>query len=77
MAVQQKMLELLKTESALILDGAEVEQIDGAGIQLLAVFMKEAGERNIAIRWSGVSDRLRLAADQLGLGGFLGLSLAD
>ena len=73
-AIHQSMLDVLRSASSVTLDGSEVEQVDGAGIQLLAAFMKEAAERQIEIRWQGVSDPLRSAAAQLGLGDFLRLA---
>lgn len=56
---------------SLTLDGSRVESIDGAGAQLLAVFMKEAAERQIGVQWIQVSDRLQQAVDQLGLSSVL------
>ena len=44
-----------------------LEQVDGAGIQLLAAIMREATAQHVEIGWSGVSEALRGAAAQLGL----------
>jgi ABC-type transporter Mla MlaB component len=75
--LQKIMLNLFESVSVMSLNGSDIEQVDGAGIQLLAAFMKEAAERQIEVRWSGVSDRLWSAATQLGLADLLGLVGAD
>ena len=72
-SLKKTILDLFRSASGVTLDGAEIEQVDGAGIQLLAAVMKEAGERQIEIRWSGASQQLRSAATQLGLDELLGL----
>ena len=54
-----------------LLCGGEVEQVDSAGIQLLAAVMKEALARQIEIGWRDASQVLCDAADQLGLGDVL------
>lgn len=73
-SMQQSMLNLFSSTFGVILDGSEVEQVDAAGIQLLAVIMKKAAERQIEIRWSGASDQLCSAAAQLGLDDLLSLA---
>ena len=65
--LKQAMLDLYKSSDLLTLDGSEIEHVDGAGVQLLAAFVKEAAERRIDIRWSGASERLQSAVLQLGL----------
>jgi len=75
--LQRLMLNLFESASVVTLDGSGVEQVDGAGVQLLAAFMKEAAERQVEVRWSGVSDRLWSAATQLGLAEVLDLKGAD
>ena len=56
-----------------LLDGAGVERVDTAALQLLAAFHREAGVRGHEIRWAGASDALREAAGLLGLAGLLNL----
>ncbi|HXK55100.1 MAG: STAS domain-containing protein [Gammaproteobacteria bacterium] len=73
--LQQSMQALFEASVTLVaLDGREVEQVDGAGVQLLAAFLKEATERRVGVQWTGASDRLRSAAIQLGLNAELGLA---
>ncbi len=55
------------------LDGSQVEQVDGAGIQLLAALMKEAASRQVEIAWCACSAVVVEAAGQLGLDGLLQL----
>lgn len=55
------------------LDGRAVERIDTAGLQLLAAFVRELGERHHAIHWAGASPALAGAARQIGLDAALGL----
>jgi len=61
---------------SLVLNGSEIEQIDGAGIQLLAVLMKEAAAQQAQVAWSGTTVVLREAAAQLGLAELLHLQQA-
>jgi len=62
--------------SNLTLNGSEIEQIDGAGIQLLVVLMQEAAAQQARIAWSGTTVVLREAAAQLGLAELLNLQQA-
>ena len=71
--LQGSMRSLLESAMTLTLNGSSVEQVDGAGIQLLAAFINEAANRRIEIHWTGVSLPLRSAAVQLSLDAFLGL----
>jgi len=59
---------------SLVLDGSEIEQIDGAGVQLLAALMKEAAAQQTQVVWSGATTILRDAAAQLGLADLLQLN---
>jgi len=48
-------------------DGARVEQIDTAMLQLLASLWRTCGERGIACTWKGASAALRRTAALVGL----------
>ncbi len=61
------LLEMLQSGSDFIIDGAEIEQIDGAGLQLLATCILEAEKMHVAFKWRGASSALCNAASQLGL----------
>ncbi len=61
------LLDALQAGRDLVIDGAEIQQIDGAGLQLLAAFALEAERMHIAFTWSGASAVLCNASDQLGL----------
>ncbi len=70
----QRLTDALKSSGALSFDGSDVEQVDGAGIQLLAAFVKEAATLYVAFEWCGASQVLREAAGQSGLADLLQLS---
>jgi len=53
--------------SAASLDGAAVEKVDGAAMQLLVAFRRAAAAAGCTVSWSGASDVLREAAGLLGL----------
>ena len=56
------------------LQGAAVDQIDGAGLQLLLALQHSLKGQGRAVRWQGASDALRHAAAALGLTGALSLA---
>lgn len=62
---------VLQRATPVTLDGSSVESVDGAGLQLLAGFVKSADEVSLPVSWCGASDRLRQAAAVVGLGGVL------
>jgi ABC-type transporter Mla MlaB component len=59
-----------------VLDGASVERIDSAALQLLYAFGRDAGARGNPPTWTGASTPLREAADLLGLTQILALPAA-
>jgi ABC-type transporter Mla MlaB component len=62
--------------SAAALDGAAVEKVDGAAMQLLVAFRRAAAKGSCAVIWSAASDVLREASALLGLDGELDLPAA-
>lgn len=71
-----RLAELATVKSALIeafdapavqLDGAAVERVDTAALQLLVAFRREAAARGLPPAWLGVSAAIRDAAGVLGL----------
>lgn len=70
------LLAALQAAAPVELDGGAVESVDGAGLQLLAGFVKSAEEISLPVSWRGASERLRNAADTVGLGDFLRLGPA-
>ncbi|MCF6354556.1 MAG: STAS domain-containing protein [Candidatus Polarisedimenticolaceae bacterium] len=66
-AIRSGLLEALQSGKDLVIDGAEVEQIDGAGLQLLVACILEAERMHVTFKWCGASPALCCAADQLGL----------
>jgi anti-anti-sigma regulatory factor len=49
------------------IDVSNIQRIDGAGLQLLCVLVKEANEKDIAIAWKGESQSFRDAVSKCGL----------
>ena len=73
--LQQRLEHALKVESSmLVLDGEQVNRIDGASLQLLAMFYREARTQGYAIEWKNPSSALQHAAGFLGLTQWLGLN---
>jgi anti-anti-sigma regulatory factor len=70
---QVRLSEGLDSTDCLVLSGAEIEQIDGAGLQLLAALRLEADEKGKSVVWKGVSGELYKAAQIVGLDQVLGL----
>jgi len=65
---QKKALMALIVEGVGVhLDGENVEQVDGAGLQLLAAFFREVDERELEISWAEVSKPLYEAVQLVGL----------
>lgn len=62
--------------SAAALDGAAVEKVDGAAMQLLVAFRRAAAAGTCTVTWSAASDVLREASALLGLDGELDLPAA-
>jgi len=65
--MRERLLEALGEAEAIRVDGSAIEQVDGAALQLLASFVKTAGERSIEVSWAGVSQVLGDASQILGL----------
>ena len=68
--VESKKIELSHIVSDALpvkLNAEELEQIDGAGLQLLAVLFKDAAKNNLEISWENVSSTLRDAVKLIGL----------
>jgi len=61
------LLDALQGGKDLILDGSEIEQIDGAGLQLLAAVALDAEKMSVTLKWHGASQVLCEASGKLGL----------
>jgi anti-anti-sigma regulatory factor len=70
---REKMAAAISAQDEVVLDGSEIERIDGTGLQLLVALMKEAVSTSTAITWNSASDVLLESAAQLGLTEILGL----
>ena len=65
--LHQSLTEALSETGEIRLDGSEIRQADGAGMQLLAGFAQEAVKLHVPFKWLGASEELCEAATQLGL----------
>lgn len=65
---------LTSTKSTVVLDAEEVEHIDGASLQLLAVFHREVREQGYTVQWDKPSMALQRSARLAGLADWLGLN---
>lgn len=67
----------LQGGGAVEIDGSPVESVDGAGMQLLAGFLKCADEVRVPVTWRAASGRLQQAAATIGLAEALRLNAAN
>ena len=65
--------ELLDSDGDILLDAAKLDQVDGAGIQLLAAFALEISNRKRVLSWSGATEELTKSARMVGLTETLGI----
>jgi phospholipid transport system transporter-binding protein len=72
--LREQFEEALDSGRPLAIDGAAVEQLDGAALQLLLAFQRTAVGASRVPDWRKPSPRLREAVALLGLDGELGLS---
>jgi len=66
-AYHATLLAALQKGSDLVVDGGDIQQIDGAGLQLLAAFALEAKRMCIVFKWQAASPVLCEGSEQLGL----------
>ncbi len=72
-ALADRLGAALAENAPIVLDGSQVEQIDGASLQLLLAMRQTAHQEGLSLDWRKPSARLREAAALLGLTGPLGL----
>jgi phospholipid transport system transporter-binding protein len=60
----------------LVVDGAAVQRIDTAGLQLLAALARRQQSAGRRLEWKAASDELRQCSARLGLDEALGLAVA-
>jgi phospholipid transport system transporter-binding protein len=71
--LRQQLLVVLREQSPVVLDAANVERVDTAALQVLTAFFKDADAANITVQWKQTSGALKNAARLLGLGSSLHL----
>lgn len=75
-AIQERKSELaeaLSSHTDVELDLSALSRIDSAGLQLLAAFVLELGQKGHVVHWRGVSNIVIEGARVTGLGALLGL----
>ncbi len=70
-ALRAHMLEQAELPGPYEIDGAVVEQVDTAGVQLVVAFALDCLERNVRYVWKGRSAALEEAIRILGVGALL------
>jgi len=63
---------LLNSHKEITLNAEKVERVDGAALQLLLAFVKEAAKLNVSVVWSGVSGSFVTCARYIALEDELG-----
>ncbi|HLU62745.1 MAG TPA: STAS domain-containing protein [Gammaproteobacteria bacterium] len=66
-ALHDRLEALLESARRVELDGAELERVDTAFLQLLAAFRRDARERGIDVEWRAAAPELRRVTALLGL----------
>lgn len=74
---QASLMAYLEIGDKVVIDGSGVDTVDGAGLQLLTAFVKEAIEKHNGVSWSGASDSLLRSARQFGVHAALQLEQQD
>jgi len=67
----EKLTEMLEKHKSIVLNGGELERVDGAGLQLLLAFFNESKTLNISVKWQECSEVLKKSAHLSGLTGTL------
>lgn len=69
----ERLSQLLNEQKSIVLNGENIERIDGAGLQLLVAFFKSAESLHIPVQWQGCSEALKKSAKLSGLTGSLAI----
>jgi anti-anti-sigma regulatory factor len=64
----QALAQISAGDGELFLDAKAVERVDGAALQLLCAFFRQAEQDGTSVSWSGASAVVADAARSLGLG---------
>ncbi len=75
-ALKSALCALLSEDGTVTLEGAAVERIDTAALQLLAAFVRDRRLAGAALRWQSVSPAMHSAARTLGMDTMLALNEA-
>ncbi len=64
----------LASEDIKEINGNDVEEVDTAGLQLLLAFVNERAVNGVLVSWTGISDKMAAAIEQLGMNEVFGQS---
>ncbi len=67
--------QMLNEYKIIILDGTQIERVDGSGLQLLYAFFKNAEALQITVQWKAYSDSLNKSAALSGMSDCLMLKI--
>ncbi len=67
----EKLTDMLTKHKSIILNGSQLERVDGAGLQLLLAIFNESKTLNIPVQWQECSEVLKKNAHLSGLTGTL------
>ena len=76
-ALKQRLLSQLAANEPVLIDGAAVERLHSAALQLLCAFVRDRRSAGLEVRWGETSECLRDAAEILGLNQMLGMQSED
>ncbi len=75
--LHQQILEYLKTEEVIVIDGSDVIKMDTSGIQLLCSIQKGLQSVGQKIHWREPGEVLKSTARMTGVSDFLDLSVTN
>lgn len=76
-ALKDQLMEKLAANEAILIDGAAVERLHSAALQVLCAFVRDRRSAGLDVRWADTSECLRDAAQVLGIDRMLGMHLED
>lgn len=76
-ALKDDLMVALATDQAVVIDGASVERLHSAAIQVLCAFVRDRQSAGLEVQWGSTSQCLREAAELLGVDRMLGMQLSE
>ena len=76
-ALKDDLMGALAANQPVVIDGASVERLHSAAIQVLCAFVRDRRSAGLEVQWGSTSQCLREAAELLGVERMLGLQAGD